>query len=206
MARIKLSHEEVREGRLPRLCMRCGAPATIEKRKTFSWCPSWVAVLILVGLLPYLIVMLILTKRMTVFVPLCDKHRNHWLWRTALVLALVAVLVGLIVVGIMVISAAAPQEGGLGGTVCVAGLLGLIVCPVIAWLILKDLIRPEEITDRTITLVKVHPNFVRAIEQMDEQAEERWRERRRRPARRAAEPEDRDAYRTEPPDALRADE
>ena len=61
---------------LPPVCMACGAPATVRKRKLFSWQPQWVPVLILVGLLPYIIVSLVLTKRQRVETPLCERHAS----------------------------------------------------------------------------------------------------------------------------------
>ena len=79
------SYEEMRE--LPAVCLRCGAPTVLRKSKTFSWCPQWVWLLLFFGLIPFAIVALILTKRRTILVPLCAKHKNHWLWRQLLMMA-----------------------------------------------------------------------------------------------------------------------
>src|SRR5262249_28191839 len=81
MASITLDRDRLRAKDLPACCLRCGEPATLNKDRNFSWCPPWVGVLILAGLLPYLIVSLILTKRARVAVPLCAAHANHWRWR-----------------------------------------------------------------------------------------------------------------------------
>jgi hypothetical protein len=62
MAEIRLDREEA-DGGLPDICMCCGEEATVTKTKKMSWCPPWVGVLFLAGLLPYIIVMLIMTKR-----------------------------------------------------------------------------------------------------------------------------------------------
>jgi hypothetical protein len=81
MAVIRLEGRGNEQYDLPEVCMKCGAPAAVRKRKTFSWYPPWVALLLLAGLLPFIIVALILTKRRTVDAPLCEDHTNHWLWR-----------------------------------------------------------------------------------------------------------------------------
>src|SRR5262245_26714718 len=85
MARVRLHRGEVRQGGLPPVCMRCGADAELERKRQFSWNPSWVYLLILLGLLPFVIVALVLTKRMTVHAPLCRDHKNHWLTRNLII-------------------------------------------------------------------------------------------------------------------------
>jgi uncharacterized paraquat-inducible protein A len=85
VAEVRLGRFEVEEGKLPFYCMRCGEPASIRRRKRFSWCPQWVLVLVVFFTLPGIIVALILTKRMIVLAPLCANHRNHWRWRAHLV-------------------------------------------------------------------------------------------------------------------------
>ena len=82
---------------LPPVCMACGAPATVRRNKQFSWQPQWVPILILGGLLPYLIVSLILTKRQRVETPLCDRHARYW-WLFPLLsgVSLVLIVVGIV--------------------------------------------------------------------------------------------------------------
>src|SRR5207247_1179889 len=83
MAEIRLDLGEA-DGYLPDICMCCGGAATVTKTRKMSWCPPWVGVLILAGLIPYAIVAMILTKRATVQVPLCDQHKGHWFNRALL--------------------------------------------------------------------------------------------------------------------------
>src|SRR3954447_19514028 len=101
MATVRLTWHEVSEGLLPPVCMKCGAPSTGHAKKTFSWHPPWVIVLILGGLLPWAIVAAILTKRMTVRAPMCPAHRSHWLGRAWFVwggfIALLAVGFGAVI-------------------------------------------------------------------------------------------------------------
>ncbi len=84
MATVRLSRREAK-GDVPGLCVRCGAPATVERAKTMSWNPPWVYILLLVGLLPFAIVAVILTKRRRVTLPFCSSHHNHWLSRSLVI-------------------------------------------------------------------------------------------------------------------------
>src|SRR5262245_60089385 len=79
MALVTLYRDEFDD--LPGVCARSGEYPTRRVRKTFSWHPSWVLLLLPVGLVPYFLVAMMLTKRMTVTLPLCDRHANHWLLR-----------------------------------------------------------------------------------------------------------------------------
>src|SRR6202011_5213444 len=76
---------------LPRVCMKCGADATTSKEKKFSWYPPWILFLLLLGVWPFLIVALILTKWKRVEMQFCDQHKRHYLVRT--LMGLVGVLV-----------------------------------------------------------------------------------------------------------------
>jgi hypothetical protein len=72
MALVRIARYEVDQNLLPSLCIRCGRPAELWKSKKFAWYPPWVLALILIGWgIPYIIVALVLTQRMTVRVPLC---------------------------------------------------------------------------------------------------------------------------------------
>src|SRR5262249_26468382 len=88
MANIRLDRYEAEHDVLPPVCMVCGAPATLHKDKKFSWHPPWIVVLVIFGVLGILIMValiLTLTKRMRVSVPLCAAHQNHFLWRALLI-------------------------------------------------------------------------------------------------------------------------
>jgi hypothetical protein len=78
MPTVWLDRDEAETGDLPSVCIRCGEDATTTSRQHFSWYPGWVNVLILAGLLPWLIVALILTKKMKLNAPVCDRHAGHW--------------------------------------------------------------------------------------------------------------------------------
>lgn len=77
MARIRLHRNEA-AGRLPPLCMRCGRPAFQFESLQISWFPPWVNALMLLGVIPYLVVAPLLTRRATLLAPFCPRHRHHW--------------------------------------------------------------------------------------------------------------------------------
>jgi hypothetical protein len=168
MAQIRLTRTELQHERLPGVCMSCGQQATLYKNKTFSWFPSWVWVLLLCSLWPFLIVALILTKRMNVGVPLCDAHRYHWVKRNLFAILGLLLCAGLCFGGVLV-SDDLDKNGdpalrdtiqsitfGGAGVLFVAWLITICVLQATA-------IRSVEITDETITLAGVSPRFIDAV-------------------------------------------
>jgi hypothetical protein len=144
--------------------MACGQPATMHKSKNFAWYPKWTLVLILAHVLIFAIVASILTKRMRVDVPLCEKHRGYF-WKRTLLMILSFVL--LVAVGIGVVALLSDQLGGdAAGFACI-GFGVLLLIWVIALIIIQQMmIRPSEISERSITLVGVNDDFVAAFEEM----------------------------------------
>lgn len=141
------------DGALPDVCMCCGNEGGVWRTQNFSWIHP------LMRMLPPIAVAF-LTKKMTVQVPLCDQHQNHFLWRTIV-------------------------EGGFGGILLILGLLWVLttfwaeewtlplgislVFFVVIWIIaaavLKSMgIRVSEINDDGIRLKGVSPGFHEALE------------------------------------------
>jgi hypothetical protein len=148
------------------VCMKCGAEATVHKAKTFSWHPAWVLLLLLAGLIPFVIVALVLSKRMRVRAPMCAAHAGHWFWRQFIVLGSLAALV---VVGIVAMVLVWDNRPGntLGGYVCMGSVVLLIGWLVLVLILQGTAIQPVEITDRSITLKRVSPHFLEALEEFD---------------------------------------
>jgi hypothetical protein len=176
---------------LPRVCMKCGAEARHFTKKQFSWYPPWVWLLLLCTIWPFIIATLILTKRKTVEVPMCDKHRYHFLIR---ILAGGGVFSFMLVVGFVLMGLVGDDNGPRNGADNLApfacmGWMVLLLGFVLGFGIYNQLttIRPTSITDREITLTNVSPVFVRAVEEddaalerdVDRAVEERWQRRRR---------------------------
>jgi hypothetical protein len=85
---LVVSHDAV----LPMNCVKCGRPTNEPLlRRKFSWHPEWYVVLIFAGVLPYIIMAMVASKRIVVQVPLCSKHREQY---KALKLAAIFLLLG----------------------------------------------------------------------------------------------------------------
>ena len=195
MATVWLDESEcTRDGNLPPVCMKCGADAHQTVRKTFSWCPGWVLVLILAGVLIWLIVAMILTKRMTVYAPLCEEHKGMFMKRALLTALLIVLSLGALAVGI---AAPIALEGPAGrapdwaGFTILGGAVMMLVLLIAAAIVSKGGIGPNEITDRDIQLKGVHEDFVAALK--DQRRAERDERDRRRAERRDSD-EDDDGY------------
>jgi hypothetical protein len=209
MAVLRLESYDANVLELPEVCMQCGAPATLHKSKTFSWFPPWVWVLLVVcNILIFAIVAMIMTKRRTVRVPLCEEHKNHWLWRQLLV---VGSLLGLLAVGGVSMIALDNEGGGndpFGGILCIGSLILLVAWVILAVIVQSTSIRAKEVTDQGIVLSGVSPEFIKAYEEewhvsperLDDLARERWNQGRRLPG--GARPADEDSDRVRPADEI----
>jgi hypothetical protein len=204
MSTVWLDQELCESGDLPDVCLKCGRSTSNRVTKTFSWVPGWVYILILVNLIVLLIVAMILRKSVTAHVPLCQDHKNHWLYRTlGIVLGLVAAI-GWVIAAI-VIMGSLPPGSDLTGLVAMSMLGALLGWLIMAAVVSATAIRAVEISDRRgLKLTGVCREFVDAYHDFEEgfeevrrprrvrpDAEERWSERRR------DRPEERDRYRGE---------
>jgi hypothetical protein len=61
---------------LPNFCIKCNAPAAHRVGKKLTRDPSWVSLLILLGVLPYLILRVFLTESGRIEFGLCRQHRT----------------------------------------------------------------------------------------------------------------------------------
>jgi hypothetical protein len=168
MASIRLGRYEVEKYELPPVCARCGRKAAVSLPKRFAWSPPWLALLILIGLLGialYVILALCLTKRMTVPLPLCERHRNYWRNRKILIYGGLAAMVLLAAFAITlgaVLDSKGITEDCLLVTLLSTG--GLFLLWLISAAVLQSVsIRPNEITDGSITLVGLSEDFVKAV-------------------------------------------
>src|SRR5262249_8266836 len=98
MASVRLGRYELEEYDLPQLCMRCGARATLFKRKKFQWYPPWAFLALGV------IGAAIFTKTAVVSVPLCEKHKWHWGGRLAFFAGGFFVLLALVGIGVPIVA------------------------------------------------------------------------------------------------------
>jgi hypothetical protein len=149
------------QGELPPICMICGNEAHEVVRKKMSWKPGWVWLLILFGLIPFLLVALMLTKRAVLQAPLCPLHKNHWSNRTLAVALGFFAVIGLVFV--VILFSAKPWAGFLA-----VACLGLgLVWAIATIFITGTAIRARRINDAEVVLQNVSPDFAYALGQYD---------------------------------------
>lgn len=152
--------------------------------------PGWVYLTLLIHLLVFLIVAAVTRKTMRAAVPMCDEHRNHWLFRTlGIVGGLLLIIVGIVGLAVAVTGPGSnPDVGLILGLSAVGAFFLWIVAAIIASV---TAIRPTLIDDRGMRLTGVSEGFVSAYEEqvrehrtrlpdLDRDASERWGERRPR--------------------------
>jgi hypothetical protein len=169
MAQIRLGRFEVEGRQLPRICVRCGAPAAILLNKNFAWQPYWVFLLFLagvfslIGLVPFVIVAVIFTKRMRVAVPFCGRHRGYWRKLNVLGFGGVAAA-ALFVFAVSYLTFHRDQNGSdFTSWLCVTGFSLVIVWLVGFAVMWSNSIRATDISDHSITLTGVSSGFVQAV-------------------------------------------
>ncbi|HEV3118677.1 MAG TPA: hypothetical protein VGY58_16630 [Gemmataceae bacterium] len=159
MADIKLGRYEAEEGQLPPLCLCCGAPATHYQAQTLAWQPAWSYFVFGLTVWPLLFLGLLLRKRMRVRLPLCDAHRRSLQVQRRIAQVLMVVLLGVLVGGAVLLN----REDEAGNyAVNPLLLLWLDGIPIMMALLLlrAGAVRPQEITDDSITLGDVAEDFV----------------------------------------------
>ena len=147
---------------LPDVCLVCGGDADDFVRRTFRWHPSWMYVFLLAGLLPAVVLLMVLSKTMTVDCPVCRRHRGHWWQGQLLAAGLVFGGFGLLIVALVLGANVAPGQG-MPAWAPLAGIGGLLVGLVSGVVVSNRLIRPVEITAHDLRLTNVSDEFVAAL-------------------------------------------
>jgi len=181
MPSVTLSKYECTRGVLPRICMWCGEPADEIKTKSFGWFHPLIYLTLFIGFLPFVIIALVLTKRMTVDAPFCHEHRGHWARRNLLVSGTLMMVLAL-GIGSIVYMSSQPvgQRDEITAFFCVAAAVLLFAWLVLSMYVSLTAIRVTEITDRTMTLAGVNEQFIAALEEDRDRDRADGRDRRRR--------------------------
>lgn len=209
MARLYLSSRDTTAESMPDVCLVCGQPSTTIVNKTFACGPEWLSILALLVCLigaPLIIVIVILyfvlAKRMKVAVPTCDRHARYWIRRVLWMFVPMGALVVacMIAWGFMVAEQEYWRMESVAAMPCFGFAAFAIIWLIVAGVIQSQMIRAKEITDRGITLVRVHEDFIAAFEEKQEQDDyddDYDPPPRRRISRESDEPDRRDTFRAE---------
>jgi hypothetical protein len=155
MADARLDFEDLDYDELPDLCMKCAAPAATRIGKTFSWTPPWARFMGGIMAMAFM-------KRRRVSVPLCEQHKNHWSWRHMISWIPLGGLGILLAVGAVIAINGGRTLEAVGGAIAACAGACALVWLIVALVIWTTAIQPSEITDYTITLRGIHPDWVRA--------------------------------------------
>lgn len=159
MAKIRIPRREAGGESFPRLCMKCGQEADCDVPQTFAWMPSWVHILILLGLLPWLICCLVTRKTMRVVAPMCARHAGHWRVRKLYVwLGLLFWIAYAITIGVVWDDLSEGATGPLMGV----GIFGGLIWLVSAALFANSAVKASLIHERGAELVNVSRDFADA--------------------------------------------
>jgi hypothetical protein len=110
----------VETGDLPRICVVSGVPTERMKKLRWIWAPSWVAIFIVVGLIPYLIVREFAGDKVSGYLPLHPSvSRRFNLQRWGGIVGFLA--------GFVLLIASAAQSSGLLALLGLAVLIGGVV-------------------------------------------------------------------------------
>jgi hypothetical protein len=160
-----------REGELPPVCLKCGAEAEHYVKRTFQWYPPWVLATMLAGLIPWMVLAAVLTKKMTVYAPLCRQHRSYFtmrmLWGGLIILVGLVMTVGGIYLSviIMAVQAKANNSPLVTFSPCCATVFLFCVAMLVASVVMQMGIKPAEITEDDIKLKGVSDEFVEAVKE-----------------------------------------
>jgi hypothetical protein len=171
MALVRLTREEATEGILPRVCLRCGADATVTRERTFSWHPQWVDIFLvlafisLVFLWVAVILSIALNVRLRARVPLCDAHKNYFRNRDLFIYGglVILALAGLVCLAVMIYLWSEIEHSELFSYLCALPLGVALVWLISAAIMQSGTVKATEINDRGITLNRVSREFIDAL-------------------------------------------
>jgi hypothetical protein len=145
---------------LPDICVKSNQPATRRITRNLQWHHPAIALTILLGLLVYVVLAIVLTKRATITVPLSEE----WFARRRQRI-LIAWVVGLVSLGLLFggIALGVSTEHGEYFLLFVAGIfvgLGALIYGQYG----AAMVRPTRMTDDYIWLKGVHPDYLNRLE------------------------------------------
>jgi hypothetical protein len=146
-----------RGARFPNFCIKCGEPARTNLQKTMYWHPSWLIILIFLGLLPYAIAVLAVRTKMDLTLPLCILHQEKYRTRRRVSLAILVASVGLLLSCFYLSDDSIPIALGLG-------LVGLLTAGIL-WELASTLLRANLIDAEQVSFRGDNEGFIQKCPQ-----------------------------------------
>jgi hypothetical protein len=145
---------------LPDICLKSNQPANRRLKRNLSWHHPAIALTILVGVLIYVILAMILTKRATIYVPLTEEWYARRQRRMLFAWGVGLVCIGLMVGGIVL--AVQTEQAEYIILLLVGFLAGLFT--LVFGQMAVGLVAPKRMTDEYIWLKGVHVEFLNRLD------------------------------------------
>lgn len=146
-----------KSAQLPNICVKTNRPAERRVKKTLSWHPPALILLILVGVLVYVIVALVMTKKAKIEIPVT----NQWMAirRKRILNSVGVLLLGIVLFVAAVFAIASELPDGVIVTLFISSI-GLGIAGLIAWVMAARILWPSRITDTHVHLSGVHRDLL----------------------------------------------
>jgi hypothetical protein len=165
MPQVEIFHYEIAHGLLPAVCAQCGNPAEGVVKKTFTAVEDNPVARTALGALHLGFLIVLTSKRISVDVPFCEQHRNHWSKRTAIVLQLLVTTVAALIAAIVLQAwVPGPDQAGLRKASWIVTGVAAAVWLVVSAVAHDTAIRSDQYSDRSIRLRNVHRGFKAALQ------------------------------------------
>ncbi|MDX1947374.1 MAG: hypothetical protein SFU86_18380 [Pirellulaceae bacterium] len=145
---------------LPDICLKSNQPATRRLKRNLQWHHPLIALTILIGVLIYVVLAIVLTKRATIYIALTDEWFARR--RTRMLIAWLSGLGSLALIPLGIALAVNTDQGEYGLLV-IPGIIGALAA-LIAGQALVSMVSPKRMTDEYIWLKGVHPEFLNRLE------------------------------------------
>jgi len=103
-------------------------------------------------------------RRVTIHLPFCEWHRNHWRWRSWPLAGILILSLGLIGVGIFIGTQVDPKNQ-TAILMVVIGVLGLLLRWILGFILQFTVIRITDLAGTALTLTGVSESFCDAVDE-----------------------------------------
>jgi hypothetical protein len=145
-------------GQLPPKCVKSNQPTEQFLKRNLTWYPPWIALTIFLAWPIFLILVLIMQKKATVFIGLTPQWRTRRIKRILIAWGLALAGVALFIAGISLVDPPSAYST-LGGTLLALSPISLL-SGILFGLIGCRLVYPKKIDDRFIWLKGVCPEYL----------------------------------------------
>ena len=151
---------------LPGVCVKTGTPAHEKLKKEFMWAPPWLILTVLASPVIYVILFLIMRKKMTIELPLSAEYaakrkRNVMISNIMIIVCLIITIAGIYLT--VTDRRINDTMSVIYGSSILVGFLGMLIFAVVKSSV-GAVLKPTKIDDQWGWFNGAHPDFLRQIE------------------------------------------